>query len=200
MEARERVILKSIDLFTQYGIRQVTMDQIASELGMSKRTIYEHFRDKDTLLRECLEAMNRQHTIEVNEILAGASNVIEALYRLGQHGENKKAAINCLFFDDLKKLNPGLWNTMKNKSKPGPGSFSYAILEKGVKQKIFRDDLNLELVDIFIHIIMESFHEKDAYPSNVSRIDILKSTIIPYYQGIATEKGKKLIDEYLTLL
>ena len=83
MEARERVILKSIDLFTQYGIRQVTMDQIASELGMSKRTIYEHFRDKDTLLRECLETMNMQHTVEVNEILAGASNVIEALYRLG---------------------------------------------------------------------------------------------------------------------
>ena len=50
MEPRERVVLKSIELFSRYGIRQVTMDQIASELGMSKRTIYELFKDKDTLL------------------------------------------------------------------------------------------------------------------------------------------------------
>lgn len=196
MDARERVILKSIDLFTRYGIRQVTMDRITSELGMSKRTIYELFNDKDTLLWECLETMHRQQTIEVNEILAVASNVIEALYKLGQYGEQKNAAINCLFFEDLKKLNPDFWNTMKNKSKPGPGSFSYAILEKGVKQKIFRANLNLVLVDTFIHIIMNSFHEKDVYPLNYSRADILKNTIIPYYQGIATEKGKKLIDEY----
>ena len=200
MEPRERVVLKSIELFTQYGIRQVTMDHIASEVGMSKRTIYELFNDKDTLLWESLEAMNRQHTIEINAILAEASNVIEALYLLGQHGEEKKASINCLFFDDLKKLNPGLWNSMKNKSKPGPGSFSYAILEKGVKQGIFRSDLNLELIDIFIHIILDSFHEKEAYPGNISRNDILKNTIIPYYLGISTDKGKKLIEEYNTLL
>ena len=55
MEAKERVIAKSIDLFTKSGIRLVTMDQIASAVGMSKRTIYELFKDKDKLLFQCIE-------------------------------------------------------------------------------------------------------------------------------------------------
>lgn len=101
MEPNQRVIQKSIELFTQYGIRQVTMDQIAEEAGMSKRTIYELFRDKDTLVWECLETMNRNHMQEVKNILASASNVIEALYRAGLHGEKKKSVINHLFFEDL---------------------------------------------------------------------------------------------------
>lgn len=200
MEARERVVIKSIELFTQYGIRQVTMDQIATELGMSKRTIYELFSDKDTLLWECLETMHREHNTEINAILNESSNVIEALYLLGQHGEKKKSTINIMFFEDIRKVYPHLWETMKTRNKPGTGSFSYIILEKGVKQGIFRDELNMELVDNFIHIIMDSFHEKDAYPNGISRTDILKNTIIPYYMGIATEKGRKLIEEYITLM
>jgi AcrR family transcriptional regulator len=200
MEPRERVVLKSIELFSRYGIRQVTMDQIASELGMSKRTIYELFKDKDTLLWECLETMHRQHNAEINHILNGSSNVIEALYLLGQHGEKKKSTINIMFFEDIRKGYPHFWETMNKRNKPGSGSFSYAILKKGVEEGIFRDDIRMEVVDAFIHVIMDSYHSREAYPAGISRKDILKNTIIPYYMGIATEKGKHLIEAYIKLL
>jgi TetR/AcrR family transcriptional regulator, cholesterol catabolism regulator len=200
MEAKERIILKSIDLFTESGIRHVTMDQIAVEAGMSKRTIYELFRDKDELIRECLETMHRQNMEEVQEILSRASNVIEALYKFGQHGEKKKAAINRLFFEDIRKIYPHMWETMKNRARSGGGSFPQRILKQGIEEGIFLKDINIEIVDAFFHIIMETFHKKDIFPANTTDRDLFTNIILPYYIGISTDKGKKLIKQYNNLL
>jgi TetR/AcrR family transcriptional regulator, cholesterol catabolism regulator len=200
MEAKERIILISIDLFTESGIRHVTMDQIAVEAGMSKRTIYELFRDKDELIRECLETMHRQNMEEVQEILSHASNAIEALYRFGQHGEKKKSGINRLFFEDIKKLYPQMWDNMKKRVRPHTGSFSQRILKQGIEEGIFLNDLNIEIVDAFFHIIMETFHKKEIFPENTSDNDLIRNIIIPYYIGISTEKGKNLIEQYYNLV
>jgi len=199
MEPNERVILKSIELFTLSGIRQVTMDQIAEEVGMSKRTIYELFKDKDALVLECLETMHIRYTQEIQEILTNASNVIEALYHLGKHTEKTKSMINRSFFEDLKKLYPNMWETMKKRNKPGIGSFSYKILVKGIEEGIIKKDINIEIVDTFIFKMMETFHKKEGFPENTSDKDLLKNIIIPYYMGISTDKGKKLIEQYIPL-
>jgi len=199
MEPNERVILKSLELFKRSGIRLVTMDQIAEEVGMSKRTIYELFKDKDTLVVECLEAMHRQQMADIREIMADASNIIEALYRLGQHGEKMKAGINYLFFEDIRKIYPQIWDLMKKRAKTGTGSFSVNILTQGIKEGIFQPDLNIGIVDIFINSMMEIFHKKDIFPENTSDKDLIKNIIIPYYMGISTDKGKKLIEQYIPL-
>ena len=200
MEPNERVILKSIELFTRSGIRLVTMDQIAEEAGMSKRTIYELFKDKDTLVMECLEALHRQQMIEIQEIFEGTSNIIEALYRMGQHGERKKAAISHLFFEDIRKLYPQLWDAMKKRARTGAGSFSKKIFTRGIEEGIFKKDINVEIVDIFFNSMMETFHKKDVFPENTNDKDLIKNIILPYFLGISTEKGQKLIEQYLPLI
>jgi len=196
MEAYERIISKSIELFTLNGIRSVTMDQIALELGMSKRTIYEIFKDKDALVKDCLETMHDHYVNELQIITSDAPNAIEALYRLSQHGEKKKAETNRLFFEDIRKLYPSQWRSLQDKIKPGEGSLSCSILKKGIEEGIFRDDINLNIVDTFIHTMMESFHRKELYPPNTNDMDLVRNIIIPYYKGIATDKGQKLIDQY----
>jgi AcrR family transcriptional regulator len=200
MTPYERVILKSIELFTHYGIRMVTMDQIAEAAGMSKRTIYELFKDKDTLVKECIEVMYLEHSQQVQEILSSATNIIEALYKLGQHGEKKKMTLNRLFFDDIRKLYPQLYDTMMQRTKPGVGSFSYRILKQGIEEGIFRSDINIEIVDTFMYVIMETFHNKDMFPEDTSDNDFIKNILVPYYLGISTETGKKLIEEHVRLL
>ena len=90
METKDRIICKSIELFTQWGIRFVTMNQIAGETGISKRTLYEVFKDKDDLLKQCIEQMAEQNAIEMEKIINASDNTIEALYLIGQHGERKK--------------------------------------------------------------------------------------------------------------
>lgn len=196
MEPRQRVIQKTIELFTRYGIRQVTMDQVAEEVGISKRTIYEMFRDKDTLVKESLEAMNERYLGEVNEILANASNVIEALYKFGQHGHRVKSEINPLFFEDIRRIYPHLWEAQKKRSKPSGGSLSCGILERGIKEGIFMYDLNLEIVDAFFSVMMDTFHQKDIFPKNATPRDLVRNIINPYFVGISTEKGRTLIEQY----
>ena len=200
MEPNERVILKSIELFSKSGIRLVTMDQIAEELGMSKRTIYELFKDKDTLVLECLEAMHRIQKEEIQVIIDNSSNVIEALYKMGQHGEKKKAMISHLFFDDIRKVYPQIWDLMKKRAKTGANSFSRNILIKGIEEGVFKADINVEIVDIFFNSMMEIFHRKDIFPENTSDMELIRNIIVPYYLGISTDKGKKLIDQYLSLI
>lgn len=196
MEARERVISKSVELFTQNGIRLVTMDQIAAEVGMSKRTIYEMFRDKDQLLEECLKTLGHKHEEEIREIIANSDNVIEALLLIGRHGERKKSGYNRLFFEDLRRIYPTLWEKMREETRPGEGSVSYAILIRGIEEGIFREEIDVAIVDIFIHAMMETLGRPDAFPSETSVRDLTFNIVIPYFKGISTRKGQRLIEKH----
>ena len=199
MEPKERIILKSIELFTRSGIRLVTMDQIAAALGMSKRTIYEMFRDKDELLWQCIETMNNQHEKELHEIISRSENAIEALYLIGRHGEKKKAAINRLFFEDFEKLYPQMRRILIRQSEPGNESISYAILKRGIDEGIFRHGMNLIIVEIFINEMMKICHSLDRFPENTNAGEITGNIIIPYFRGISTKKGLELIEKHFPL-
>jgi hypothetical protein len=196
MEARERVILKSVELFTKSGIRLVTMDQIASAVGMSKRTIYELFRDKDELLQHCIEWLNKQHENELSEIISSSENAIEALYLIGQHGEKKKAGINRLFFEDLEKLYPDLKQLIIRNNNPGNESISYMILKRGIMEGIFRKGLNLSIVDTFILEMMKMVHNTEIFQDMSNSRELIENIVIPYFRGISTHKGMELIEKH----
>ncbi len=140
------------------------------------------------------------HLAEINEILSRASNVIEALYLFGVHGEKKKASINRLFFEDIRKYYPQLHSNLKSRTRPGPGSISHKVLLKGQQEGIFREDINVEVVDIFIHYMMQALHDREVFPANISDKEILWNAIIPYYNGICTDKGRQLIKDHIPLL
>jgi TetR/AcrR family transcriptional regulator, cholesterol catabolism regulator len=198
MKARDRVILKSIELFTKAGIRQVTMDQIASAVGMSKRTIYELFKDKYELLLQCIQTISNQHKKELDEIISNSDNAIEALYLMGQHSEKKKAAINWLFFDDLEKMYPELKRSLAGRNKLGDETISYKILKRGIREGIFKKNLNLVIVDIFIHEMIKIVHAREIFPENTNSMEIIENILIPYFRGISTENGIKLMDKHFT--
>jgi len=196
MEARERIIERSIELFTKLGIRFVTMDQIAGELGISKRTIYEIFKDKDDLLVQCLQEMGKLHNNELREIISKSENVIEALYHIAQHGERKRASANVLFFEDLEKLYPQILQNFKNRKGKEEESVTITILKKGIVEGIFREELNIKIVEVFIHEMMKICYKKDLFPGNFNDLTIIENIIIPYFKGISTRKGQELIDKH----
>jgi hypothetical protein len=92
-----------------------------------------------------------------------------------------------------------MWVTLQQRFKPGEGSLSCSMLKKGIEEGIFLKDLNTDVVDRFIYIMMETFHKKELFPQNTSDQDLIRNIIIPYYKGISTEKGEKLIDQYFPM-
>jgi len=103
MEVRERIIIEAGLLFGKYGIRSMTMDALAEEMGISKRTIYERFRDKDTLLLEVVRYYKEKRMVEAFEIIEQSDNAIVAMFRLMKVTISQIEHMNPLFFHDFKK-------------------------------------------------------------------------------------------------
>jgi AcrR family transcriptional regulator len=172
------------------------MDQIAVETGVSKRTIYEIFRDKDDLLHACIGQMASENKQELNVIISQSENVIQALYMIGQHGENKRSSINHLFFDDLDKHYPHLRNIFSDQNESGAKSISFTILENGINEGVFIKEMNVAIVETFIHEMMKICHRIDLFPGDSDIAEIVKNVIIPYFRGISKPKGIDLIEKY----
>jgi len=197
MEIRDRILSEAFSLFSKYGIRGVTMDQIACELGISKRTLYENFKDKNTLLSIGVEHFRKIMHKEASDVLKNASNVIEGIYFIGKHGEKMRKRVNPLFLEDIRKFYPEVYKQISDKNPYNEFSIMQNLITKGMNEGIFNKGLNPELVNVFWHAIMNIFMNEENFPRDrYNQEDLLKNTIIPYLIGISTEKGKGLIEKY----
>lgn len=112
MVVKEKIIAGARKMFIKFGIRGITMDFIAEQLGVSKRTIYENFKDKDELLMHCIDVgMKDQRSIN-EELIRNSENIIEATFRFIKNSIETFNTINPIFFFDVEKYYPKLRNTI----------------------------------------------------------------------------------------
>ena len=197
MSIKERIINEAFGLFVKFGIRSVTMDQIAGQLGISKRTLYENFREKNELLEEGIEHFRLIMQNEAMEIINRSDNVIESLYFIGKHGEEMRKRVNPLFFVDIRKYYPEIHSRISDRSRNKQYSIMLTMIRKGINDGVFKKGLNPEIVNEFWHEIMNIFMNEEIFPRNqYSEDDLLKNMIMPYLLGLSTEKGQALINKY----
>ena len=113
-ELKKRIIDSSLEAFTKHGIKSITMDEIASSLGISKRTLYEVFYDKETLLEACVLRRQEMEERYLKEIQTVAGNVLEVILKLFQYSIEQFHATNKKFFEDIKKY-PRVAELMMNR-------------------------------------------------------------------------------------
>ena len=196
VEVKERIIIESGVLFGKYGIRSMTMDSLAEEMGISKRTIYERFKDKDTLLLEVLTYFKQQTADEAHQIINKSDNAIEALFRIIRMTILQVEQLNPLFFHDFKKYHARIF-----KKFAGPGDIrdftvTLNLLETGVKQGVFRSDIHIDIVNRTLHELFNLFSPNSNLTSaNYRHKDLFEHVIIPYFRGISTEKGLAFLDD-----
>lgn len=201
MQHSERILDKAIELFKAYGIRAVTMDQISAELGVSKRTIYELFKDKNDLVMQSVKEMVKKDNQESLEIISKSSNVIEALYLIGQQGRKKRSEFNPLFMQDIRRSYSEVQSLFTSGKLIRFDSVTYTILKKGVNEGIFRKELDIDIVNDFLHEIMNIYHNKKVIKNQASPVEgVMRNVFLPYLRGISTEKGLDLIEKYFSHL
>ena len=198
METKERILIRACELFLAMGIRSVTMDYIAADLGISKRTIYELFRDKEDLVIQCIESQILKNNRHLLEIVAGTENAIEVLFTIIQREHSRMASFNPVFLEDMKKYVTRIYECFyENNEKIREFSVSYAILEKGMREEIFRRDIQIDIVDNFLHELVNFLHNSERIRLlNLQMESILQNILLPYFRGICTRKGQDLIDRY----
>jgi AcrR family transcriptional regulator len=198
MELKDRIIEQAYTLFFQYGIRAITMDEISSHMGISKRTIYEVFKDKDELLACCIKQMQQLHKQKHAAILANSSNTIEAFFKFLLEGIQAIKTINPLFFKDIQKYHSTLWKKTMCEQEAHKYESMQQMIEKGVSESLIRSDINPAIVTRIMFEQMNILSNEEVFPPDrFSKTEVFENIMVNFVRGIATTKGIEVIDELL---
>jgi len=197
MEKTKEILSRVIVLFRKYGIKSVTMDDIAGELGISKKTLYHHFSDKDEMLKRIVE-LDMEQTVSCFESMKKeGTNAIEELFEVNRAILLVIKRYSPPFEYDLKKYYPDVYqNILKSKRK----RMYEGILEnikRGKSENLYREDLNEELIALLQVSRMDSFHDEELFKEEFLTGKTFKDLFIYHIRGIANEKGIRFLEENL---
>jgi AcrR family transcriptional regulator len=197
MDYRQRILEESATMFRTYGIRAVTMDMLANQMGISKRTIYEVFKDKDELLKGVLKWMTKKQRVLIDHTLDESENVIEAIFKIldimTEHLRNMSPA----FRFDMKRFHNDLVKKLKE-----TGEFPYykenkEIIIRGINQGIFRENIDIEITDKCMQEVIRMTNDNDVLSADdFINEKVIRDFYINYLRGISTQKGLDLINFY----
>lgn len=194
VELRNRIITTATEAFTTKGIKCITMDDIAATLGISKRTLYEVFSDKESLLKECILTMQDDREQYLQGIYDQAHNVMEVILAVFQKSIEVFHKTNKRFFEDIKKY-PKVYDMMKKRSESDSEN-TMSFFRLGVEQGIFRSDVNFAIVNLLVREQFDVLLNTDIC-NKYSFIDVYESIMFTYIRGISTEKGAKVLDNFI---
>ena len=196
MEVKERIIEKAGDLFYQYGIKNTSMDELASSLGISKRTIYENFRDKEGILLSLLIKLREERDKHFSVFLSEKYNVVEIFIKIIEIQQSTPLG-NVKVFQDIHKYYPRAARLMQEDINKN-NAFLRSFLRNGIQQGFIREDLNVDVAAFLVEestytYVRASYLEKPPF----SFPELFYTMMINFVRGISTEKGIKIIDRYL---
>lgn len=192
---RERVIAAGQELFLKRGIRAVTMDDVSHQLHISKRTLYQLFDTKESLLIACQQKAMAEHQQQIRNIMAETDNVIEIILcdlRLNMMEIQK---FSKEFLNDLPLYDKLRENIRQHRKENKANALEF--IERGISQGLFRTEINAEMVYEVGMGITDLLVEKGFY-NTVPPFEMLSSSIIAYLRGISTEKGIELLNEFVS--
>lgn len=168
------------------------MSDIANHVGISKRTLYEVFKDKEELLGHCIDL--HQEKVDCEWKTQKSGNVIETMMLIYAKTLNEAHGTNKFLIHDLKKYHPSIYKKVEERQKEGIASF-LPLLEKGIAEGLIRNDVNSEIVIWLLKSQFKALMESDFVPIDKFSInEFVRAIILNFTRGIATDKGRQLID------
>ncbi|SFG10190.1 TetR/AcrR family transcriptional regulator [Prevotella sp. KH2C16] len=197
-ELKGRILKESIKEFKKNGIKQVKMDDIANNLSISKRTLYEIYPNKEELLLEGLRAEHEERNLEFMRFMAmGNRSVIDVFVQFFKMEMRSFATVSPLYFSDIHKF-PNAVSYLSELHEESQ-SKSKEFLQKGVEEGFFREDVNFEIVSRMGQATMQHVMQIQLY-KQYSLQHIFRNVILLLIRGICTQRGVKVVDEMLEKL
>jgi TetR/AcrR family transcriptional regulator, cholesterol catabolism regulator len=198
MEMKERIQLKAEELFKRYGIRSVTMDEISNQLGISKKTLYQSYTDKEEIVSAVFERMMGENKRLCLMDREKADNAIHEVFLAFDHVLEMFTEMNPAIIYDLQKYHPNVYvkfNAYKYE-------FLYNVIKenllRGIKEEIYRPELNVEIITVYrIESSMMAFNTEVFPQSKKDLAGVQKELLEHFLYGLASVKGVKLIHKYI---
>lgn len=194
-ELKERIVKVASEAFSTSGIKCITMDDIAASLGISKRTLYEVFPDKETLLEACILKEKEETDAFLAGVLKESGNVLEVLLKLYQRSIEKFHTTNKKFFEEIKKYPKAYEAVRRDNNRNHEDAINF--FKQGVGQGFFRDDVNFAIVGALVRKQLDVLMETDLC-GKFSFLEVYESIMFTFLRGISTEKGALELENFIS--
>ena len=198
-EKFDRIIHESAELFSRYGIRNLSMDDICREIGISKKTLYQYVENKADLVRAILDNMMNFQTLKDRWEAIMKLNAIDQLLESSRMVCDNMKRLPSLVTFELKKYYPAIFNEFYQKKKEKIYDAVVANIRKGIEEDIYRSDLDVETVARLYIQKLENIHNPEFLESTGSTPDaVFKVMFDNHIRGIANPKGIKYYEKQLS--
>ena len=197
MDQQERIIKGGEELFLKAGIKSVTMDDIARHLGMSKKTIYQFFKDKNELVISLVKKKLKDDEELMCAIISKSGNVIEEMINMMKCSEDIFSRINPIVIHDMQKYHPDAWRQFQDFKAKVLISTLEQLLTKGIKQGHIRADIDVKIIARMRVNQVELRFNTTIFPiAEFSTWKVQCQFLEHFNYGICTLKGYKLLNQY----
>jgi AcrR family transcriptional regulator len=200
IEIRDRILEKAQEHFLQYGFSTVTMNEIATDLGMSKKTVYTHFPSKEDLASEMVKRMQSEISTQINSLVDNdGMDFIEKLKRILQITAEHHGKLTPHFRMDLQKHAPGVCKCTDDFQRNQIHSVVTRVIHQGIQQGVFRRDLDGAIVaSVFIAAFQSLLKPELLAQGGWSIAQALDTIRKIMFEGVMTDESRSKIRAAIT--
>jgi AcrR family transcriptional regulator len=193
IDTKDKILKGAEELFMKYGVRSISMDDIARHLSVSKKTLYQHFADKEDIVTLVAKAHMQRNWQEFDDIRTTAKNAIDELSRISVCLKQNMEDMNPTLLFDLQKYHPKAWNVWLDYKTRCIQESVQRNLKQGIEEGHYRPEINTEILSTVRMALVEIAFDDKTFPQDKFKLPEVQMQIFDHFvYGIVTEKGKKL--------
>jgi AcrR family transcriptional regulator len=196
-DVKAKILKGAEELFKKYGVRSISMDDIARHLSVSKKTLYQHYADKEDIVTMACKAHLEKNAEEFDHIRNTAKNAIDELAKLSVCLKRNMQELNPSLLFDLQKYHPRAWAEWVNHKNKFIRCAVVRNLLQGIEEGYFRPEIDAEVIaSVRLELVQLGFDE-EIFPRERYRLPEVQMQIFDHFvYGLVTDKGRKLYQKY----
>lgn len=197
-EKKRELVIKASEVYMKYGIKSITMDEMARQIGVSKKTLYQFVKDKNDLVEQCILLSHEMEQIEIDRIAGETENAIEQMMRISKFIMGELSKIHPSIFFDLAKFHPSAMKIMEGHKDQFICGSIQKNLEQGIKQGLYRENINVQVISaVWVRLIDSILGGEVSLDSELKPHEIYSEIFRYHIRGIASEIGLEYLVELI---
>ena len=197
MEIKDRILQHAQTLFMRNGIKSVSMDDIAADMAMSKKTLYKWFENKDQIVQAGMSKHLNGTQCECTNMMEAATSAIDELFRMMEWTKQQFSNVHPSIFYDLQKFHPGTWQLWLAHKNEFILAQIIQNLRRGITEGLFRADLDVDVMARLRLSQIELLFDSNVFPPRQFGNERVSQALLEHFMlGVATLKGHRLINQY----
>ncbi|MDR2913843.1 MAG: TetR/AcrR family transcriptional regulator [Tannerella sp.] len=196
MSLKDHITTAAINLFSRNGIKRVSMDDVARKANVSKRTLYDFFRDKESLLIEVLDKIREPFSEQIGLFEKRSDTALEAMLLFNEKLMEKQTWLCDDFFEDIKRYPKAFQILLEGKR-----VFLNKIIEllkRGEKESVFMSDIDYDLISLMAQQQMSKPASSEGIFTKYTHEEVHNTIFFIFLRGISTDAGRDILDKFIT--